>query len=1008
METITRIPVSTYRLQFNRQFRFSDAKVLIPYLHDLGITDIYASPYFKARGGSLHGYDIIDHNTLNPEIGTEEEYDELINELWKYGMGQILDIVPNHMCIADKGNVWWMDVLENGPSSLYVKLFDIDWEPVKKELKDKILLPVLGDQYGNVLENQELTLTFEEGAFFIQYYNRKFPIRLKTYIDILKHRIQGLEKRLSPEHPHYVELLSIMTALNYLPPYTEQNHEKIIERDREKKIIKKRLWKVYNESTEIKAFIDENVRIFNGVKGESRSFDFLDNLLSQQVYRLSHWRVATEEINYRRFFDINDLAAIRMEDPIVFKETHKLIFKLIGDGKVTGLRVDHPDGLYNPSEYFHWLQQNCFLHLRLGHLQRVKRTIPKSLYRELKGDVPMPAEQPDIESDIVKQYNETLSSVPDFKAFYIVSEKILTKGERMPEEWPIFSTTGYVFLNSVSGIFVDTKHAKVFDDLYSKFIRQKVNFQDVVYEKKKLVMEVATSSEINALGHFLNRISEKNRHTRDFTLNSLTKAIIETIAFFPVYRTYINSFDVKDRDRQYIEMAVSKAKRHNPAISESIFNFLKDVLLLKFPEFFAEEEKGEWLDFVMRFQQITGPVMAKGLEDTAFYVHNRFVSLNEVGGNPDRFGTTLETFHGQNIERIKFWPHALIATSTHDTKRSEDVRARLNVISEIPGEWRERLRRWSRLNKKRRVIIDGQHVPDHNEEYLLYQTLVGAWPAEQMNESEYEAFKKRIKEYMLKALREAKVNTSWISPNTLYEDAMMTFIDAIMRNTQDNQFIKDFTAFQKMISHYGMYNSLSMTLLKITSPGVSDFYQGTEVWDFSLVDPDNRRPVDYRIRIKMLEELKRGESEIGQSKLARKLTSSKEDGKIKLYLTHKALNYRKAKRELFETGEYIPLESMGEKANNICTFVRRFGNSIALIVAPRFLTKLIQQPEALPFGKDIWKDSFIVIPFEEVGGKYRNIFTGEIVTVVSYKGATALFLSELFANFPEALMEKVT
>jgi len=520
---VARIPVSTYRLQFNRQFGFSDAKEIIPYLHDLGITDIYASPYLKAVEGSLHGYDIVDHSTLNPEIGTEEEYSELINELWKYEMGQILDIVPNHMCITSKENVWWMDILENGPSSIYENFFEIDWEPVKKELKNKILLPVLGDQYGNALENQELILTFEEGAFFIQYYDRKFPVRPKTYIDILKHRIEELEKLISTENPHYAELLSIITALNYLPTYTEQNRKKIIERDREKEIIKKRLFNLYNESPEIRTFIDENVRIFNGVKGEPRSFDLLDSLLGQQVYRLSHWRVATEEINYRRFFDINDLAAIRMEDPVVFEESHRLIFKLIREGKVTGLRVDHPDGLYNPSEYFHWLQQNCFLHLMLGHLQKVKRAIPQALYKELKEDVPLPAEQPGIESDILKQYNETRSSVPDFKPFYIVGEKILTKDERMPEDWPIFSTTGYVFLNALNGIFVATENAKAFDDLYARFIKSKINYQDIVYEKKKLIMKVAMSSEINTLGHYLNNISEKNRHTRDFTLTQIQR-----------------------------------------------------------------------------------------------------------------------------------------------------------------------------------------------------------------------------------------------------------------------------------------------------------------------------------------------------------------------------------------------------------------------------------------------------------------------------------------------------
>ena len=990
-----KIPIATYRLQFNREFKFVHAKEIVHYLSDLGISDIYSSPYFKAKEGSLHGYDVVDHNKLNAEVGTEGEYNELANELLKHRMGQILDFVPNHMCIASSENVWWMDILENGPSSIYSSFFDIDWRPVKKELENRVLIPILAHQYGNVLEQQELQLTFEEGAFFLCYYEYKFPIQPKTYIDILKFRLEELEKLLSPENPQYGELLSIITALNYLPHYTETTYEKIVERDREKEIIKKRLGDLCNGSEEVRAFIDENVQVFNGVKGEPRSFDNLDALLNQQAYRLSHWRVATEEINYKRFFDINDLAAIRMEDAIVFRDTHQLIFKLIQRKTVTGLRIDHPDGLYNPSEYFHRLQRWCFVQTRLGDMEPPKEDTASSFE---------PSEK---EQELLKQYDRILSSDSSFRPFYIVGEKILTKGEKMPEEWPLFSTTGYVFLNFVSGIFVETRNAKAFDDIYKKFIKTKANFQEIAYEKKKLVMQVAMSSEINTLGHFLNRISEKNRHTRDFTLISLIRAIVEVITFFPVYRTYINSLDIKDRDRQHIESAILKAKRRNPAISESIFDFLIDVLLLKFPEEFGEEDKREWLDFVMRFQQITGPVMAKGLEDTAFYIYNRLVSLNEVGGSPDRYGTSLETFHGKNIERIKHWPNALIATSTHDTKRSEDVRARINVLSEIPDEWWECLIDWRRLNKKKKPVVEGQRVPDENEEYLLYQTLIGVWPAGPIEEAQYDVLRKRIKDYMLKAVREAKVNTSWISPNTIYEDALSIFIEKVMDNKSDNQFLKDFVPFQRKVSHCGMFNSLSQTLLKIASPGVPDFYQGTEIWDFSLVDPDNRRPVDLGMRMKMLEELKSRESEVGPFMLAKELLANKNNGKVKLYLVYKALNYRKAHRDLFKTGEYIPLETMGEKANNICVFVRRIGNTTAIAVAPRFFTKLISENDGLPLGKEIWKDTFIVIPFADIGAKYRNVFTGEIATAASYKVATALFLSDILMNFPVALMEKI-
>jgi (1->4)-alpha-D-glucan 1-alpha-D-glucosylmutase len=992
---VPRIPASTYRLQFNRQFTFSDAKKIIPYLKDLGISDIYASPYFQAREGSLHGYDIVDHNALNPEIGTTREYEEMTAELRKYGMGQILDIVPNHMCIASAQNAWWMDVLENGPSSLYAHYFDIDWDPVKKELRNKVLLPILGDQYGKILENRELLLAFEEGSFWIRYYEHAFPVVPKTYIQILKLRIEDLEEELSSGDAHFVELLSIITALHHLPSYTEREPEKVEERYREKEIVKKRLSTLWNESPAIRAFIDVNVRIFNGTKGDPSSFNLLDELLDMQVYRLSYWRVATEEINYRRFFDVNHLGALRVEFPDVFRETHRLIMELIRKGEVTGLRVDHPDGLYDPSGYFRELQKNCFLQQRLGYKETLGREIEAV------------RESPGAEEEILKLSEETMASDPSCKPFYIVGEKILIKGERMPEEWPIFSTTGYVFLNSVNGIFVDTGNARAFDEIYARFIREKMNVQDIVYEKKKLIMQVSMSSEVNTLGHYLNRISEKNRHTRDFTLNSLTHAIIEVIAYFPVYRTYTNSDSVTDRDHQYIELALAKAKRKNPAISESIFDFLRDVLLLRYPENCGEENKREWLDFVMRFQQITGPVMAKGVEDTAFYIYNRLVSLNEVGGAPERFGTPLDTFHGQNIERSKFWPHALITSSTHDTKRSEDVRARINVLSEIPDEWRRHVLLWRRLNRKKKMLVDNQAVPDRNEEYLLYQTLIGVWPTGAMDEDSYGKFRARIREYMLKAAREAKVNTSWINQSALYEEALGIFIGKILDNRGDNPFLRDFVDFQKKISGYGMCNSLSQTLLRIASPGVPDFYQGTEVWNFALVDPDNRHPVDYDMGIKMLAEIDRLEQEVGRRELSGRLWFDRESGMIKQYIISRALQYRMRSGALFEQGEYLPLEVQGSRADNVCAFARRLGNEKAIVAVPRFLTRVITDPAEPFFGEEVWDNSYVVVPYAAEGAAYRSIFTGETIDVQRRNEASILPLSGIFAHLPVALLERI-
>ncbi|OPY71673.1 MAG: Maltooligosyl trehalose synthase [Syntrophorhabdus sp. PtaU1.Bin050] len=992
---LPRIPVATYRLQFNKEFGFAQAKAIIGYLHNLGITDIYASPYFKARKGSLHGYDIIDHAMLNPEIGTEGEYDELIDELHRYGMGQVLDVVPNHMCIAGKENAWWTDVLENGMGSSYADFFDIEWEPVQEELANKVLLPILGDQYGTILENQELVLSFEEGSFYVNYYDNKFPVRPKTHILILGHRINELESSSPDGDPGFMELLSIITALKHLPSYTERQEERVAERIREREVIKRRLLTLYRENPRIQAFIDENVAFFNGTKGDPNSFDLLDSLLQQQAYRLSYWPVATEEINYRRFFDVNSLAAIRMENPRVFAETNRLLFRLIRDGKVTGLRIDHPDGLYNPTQYFEDLQRSCFTHAMLGYTER------------LKDEMGLPYGQSYMESEVDKRYKEMLADNPKAKPFYIVGEKILTKSERMPEEWPIYSTTGYVFLNSLNGIFVETRNAKAFDRLYSSFARSSSDYQDLVYRNKKLIMEVAMASEINTLGHRLNRLSEKSRYTRDLTLNSLTKALVEVIAFFPVYRTYISGVDVKERDRQYIDVAVTRAKRHNPAISGSIFDFLRDVILLRFPKYSGDADRAEWLDFVMRFQQITGPVMAKGVEDTTFYVYNRLISLNEVGGSPDRFGTSLDTFHGQNIERCKFWPHALITSSTHDSKRGEDVRARINVLSEIPFMWREHITAWSKLNRRKKVVVDGQPVPDRNEEYLLYQTLIGSWPAGSSSDAAlFQTYKQRIKDYMVKAIREAKVNSSWINPNTLYEEAILVFIETVLSNSPDNRFLPHFLPFQELISFCGRYNSLAQALLKITSPGMPDFYQGSELWDFTLVDPDNRRPVDYNVRKAMLEAIIKRESEIPLIQLAREIMADGVNGRIKLYTIYKALNYRKAHRVVFEKGGYTFLQVMGGGERHVCAFARRLGDAAVIVIVPRFLMTLPGGSGPEFPNKGVWADSVVALPADGAGIKYRNIFTGETLETENHGGVTGLQCSEIFGNFPVALLEK--
>ncbi|HJV35365.1 malto-oligosyltrehalose synthase [Geomonas sp.] len=986
-----RIPSATYRLQFNSQFTFADAREIVGYLNELGITDIYASSYVAAKAGSVHGYDVVNQTILNREVGDEESHQALMDELGRFGMGHILDFVPNHMCIESNENVWWMDVLENGQSSPFARFFDIDWAPVKKELTGKVLLPFLGDQYGKVLEKGGLHLNFREGAFFVDVPPVQIPVEPKSYLQILGHRQETLNEQLGEESPPLLELLSIMTALQHLPLHTDEEPEKMAERHREKEIIKKRLWTLYQESPEIASFIDDNVTIFNGVKGDAASFDLLDGLLRYQVYRLSYWRVATEEINYRRFFDINALAAIRMEDQAVFDQTHQLLFRLIAEGKVTGIRIDHVDGLYDPLSYLQALQKSCYLQLRMG---RQGEPLPES-----------PEEKEQLLHAWYEEYRQALERNPSYKPCYVVVEKILLKGEQLPEQWPVFGTTGYEFMNAVNGIFVDTENGKVFDRIYKRMTEVVADFAEVVYDKKKLVMQVSMSGEGGMLAHQLNTISEEDRLTRDFTLNSLARAIGEVIACFPVYRTYANSPSVRDKDVQYIEAAVAKAKRRNPAVNASVFDFVRDVLLLKSPESAKEEDRKAWLNFAMRFQQITGPVTAKGLEDTAFYVYTRLLSLNEVGGMPSRFGTSREAFHGQNLERLKTFPNGMIATATHDSKRGEDVRTRIDVLSELPDEWQRLLSRWRRLNRSKRVLLEGLTIPDRNEEYLLYQTLLGAWPAGEVSNEEFESFRNRIREYVIKAIREAKINTSWVSPNGPYEEAVLSFVNRLL-NDRDSIFLREFIPFQRRIARCGMFSSLSQVLLKMTSPGVPDFYQGSELWELSLVDPDNRHPVDYGKRKEMLAGLKAREQEVGAAELFRELLEQSSDGRVKLYLIYRVLNYRKGNRGPFDRGDYVQVGATGERSRHLCAFARRSEGGSFLTVVPRLLGTLLREPEGWPLGEEAWLDTFLVLP-EGSPRRFRNVLTDQENEAVERDGHWGLPVAELFAAVPVALLEGI-
>ncbi|HME88450.1 MAG TPA: malto-oligosyltrehalose synthase [Chthoniobacterales bacterium] len=921
------IPVCTYRLQLNRWFTFMQAREIVPYLKALGISDVYASPYFQASPDSLHGYDMTDHNKLNVAIGSQEDYDAWIAELHAHDMGQVLDFVPNHMGVTEPGNKWWTDVLENGPSSMYAPYFDIDWRPLKSELRDKVLLPILTDQYGRVLERGELQVRFEEGAFYLDYGKQKLPIAPGTYRFVLEIALENLAEYKDEEF--YAEFQSILTALEYLPRRTETDPEKIAERAREKEIVKRRLERRCREAPQVQRAIEKALAQINGRPGDPRSFDKLDELLNAQSYRLAFWRVAAEEINYRRFFDVNDLAAIRMELPEVFDAAHQLLIDLVRRGAVTGLRIDHPDGLYLPKEYLETLQRRC--------AKAVGIPLPK-----------------------------------DGGTVYMIAEKILTGAEKLRADWPLHGTTGYDFANQVAGVLVDGSAEAAITKTFHRFIGHSMHFGHLVYAKKRLVMRIALANEVEVLGNMLDRLSEKNRWYRDFTFEALARAVRETIACFPVYRTYLAPGQpVSDEDRQVIERAIAAAKRRNPAIEESIFNFLRDILLFRFPENLDAQAREEHIHFVLKFQQFTGPIMAKGLEDTVFYIYNRLAALNEVGGEPQQFGLSIDAFHQRNLDRHLHWPATLLATSTHDTKRGEDARARMVAISEIPELWRRSLAKWRTVNRRWKRTVNESEAPDANEEYLLYQTLLGTWPtrsdgtAEKNMGSEYV---ERIQAYMTKALNEAKLNTSWIQPNEEWLAATRDFVKRILEPGVKNKFLPHFLPVVEEIARLGAANSLAQTLLKLTSPGVPDIYQGNEIWDFSLVDPDNRRPVDYKARAEMLSCL--------SSKSPAELLQGWPDGRIKLFLTQRVLRFRSEHVDLFRRGDYLPLRATGSFADCCVTFARQLDQQFVVVIVPRLSSRI-----GFPPTGERWKETAIELPENLLFERAREVFTGPELTI---------------------------
>lgn len=945
----SRLPSATYRVQLNQNFRFADAIKILDYLRELGISDLYVSPILASRKGSDHGYDVTDPTRLNPALGTEEEFSALQTELQNRGMGLLLDMVPNHMA-ASAENPWWMDVLENGAQSAFAAFFDVDWHPHSRGLDGKILLPVLGRPFGEALESGEIKLTLQEGKFLLQYFEALFPIAPRSYHTILEYRSDRLKQTLGEDTPAYPEYTGILATLLDLVRADRRGGESVADRRFRYEAARDRLSTLMRSSPEVAAFVEENVREINGTPGDPASFGFLQRILAEQNYQLSFWQNVNDSINYRRFFTITELVGVRVEDPHVFEATHDYALRLVAKTPHAGLRVDHIDGLRDPLAYLNKLQE------RLASVE--KRSEDSS---------------------------------------YILVEKILERHESLPGDWPVSGTTGYDYLNFANGVFVDPDGARRLEEIYSGFIGRKQDFGDVVYQKKKLVMTTLLGVEMRTLGRHLAELAAQDRYARELPREQLIDALIEVTACLPVYRTYIRSMDVPAHATAYIEDAVAMARRRAAHLRSACFNFVHEVLLLLNPPHVLPDQREARLAFVMRWQQFTGPIVAKGLEDTAVYVYHPLLSLNEVGGDPRPSGAaSREQFYEFLEKRRQYWPATLDASSTHDTKRSEDVRARISVLSEMPDEWQRHLELWASQNQQHKQEVGGHPVPDRNEEYFLYQTLLGVWP---VDEEGCQKLLERVQAHLIKATREAMVHTRWTRPNQPHEDALQKFAADILCHERSAEFLQDFHQFRQRVAYFGMVNGLSQTLLKIAAPGVVDFYQGSELWDLRLVDPDNRGPIDFAKRTAALDAIADAHRS-GSHESLRDLVDRWQDGRIKMYLIWKTLRFRREHEALFREGEFIPLQAAGACSRHVITFLRKREGSSVLIAVPRWLSQMAPvsaNPASFP-----WHDTRIILPSKELAG-WSNIFAPQNVPVQSAEGEPCLFAADLFREFPVAM-----
>lgn len=951
-----RIPSSTYRIQFNLNFRFADAEALVPYLHDLGISDLYASPRFKARRGSSHGYDVADPMRINSELGTEEEFDRLVARLQQYGMGLLLDIVPNHMAASDE-NPWWMDVLENGRESPYATFFDIDWEPKGIKVADlergRVVLPILAEPYADLLRKGAIRLRFDDRGFAFQYEDHRLPLNPRDYESVLQVGMSSLGVSGDTARAQFEKLHSLSQKISK----NEAGEGPSSDRRKSTFELKMTLWQLYQNDSTVHRAIDEGLRILNGNDENPTDTGLLHAFLSRQVYRLAHWKLASSEINYRRFFDINDLVGLRTEDPLVFAARHSSLIQLLQEGKVSGLRVDHIDGLLDPLEY----------------LKRLN-------------SIPLTADKQSDESPSV----------------YTIVEKITCGHEKLPSEWGVAGTTGYDFLNASNALFVHPQGYREIEESYRRFAGIHESFSDAWYRSKREATETTFAADLELLAHRLGRIAAHIPDGVDIPIRELIAGLKEITACLPVYRTYYDENAIlSEQDKNALEKALSEAQRSSSGqIGESTFIFLKEV-------FWAElslndsEIRNAWISFITRWQQFTGGVMAKGLEDTALFRHHSLISINEVGNNPFHEQIRFEprALHEFNCDVSHNRPHTMNATSTHDTKWSEDVRARVNVLSEMPREWSRYLRRWSRMNKRHKTTVDGKYVPTPNEEVLFYQAMLGIWPFEPLSEIDTRSLESRLGEFLVKGAKEAKTDTSWLSPNEKHESALRKFVSSVLAASPGDAFFADFLKLHREVAFLGACNSCSQLVLKIAGPGVPDFYQGSELWNPCLTDPDNRGAVDFRVRIAALEDIGR-RRESGERWFSG-LLNSWADGHLKLYLTSSLLNFRRSHQGFFSHSSYIPLSVRGVHNQSVFAFARALGDQWLMVIVSRLLRGLAP-PGEFPLG-DLWGTTTIELP-PSFPAEWQDVLTGQKTDLRNEGETGAARVSHFFRHLPCAVL----